>query len=144
MKRADEDPYKGIVDIHVKLAAAAGIQASVGIGQIESPPPNIVVLYNGMRLDKKFLYIDEYWLQGHERHTKGTIVSATQNRAGGGGDAEFASHNHDVNNDYTENIIMTDTWKEGDHVLLLPVLGDDKKTAEQYVVLCKLVRLDGN
>ena len=96
-----------------------------------------------MILDKHHLFIDEYMLQGHTRHAKGHIVSATQNRAGGGGLAEFASHNHDIDNDYTDSIIYTDTWKVGDLVELTPIYSTDDKTAgQQFILSKKLVRLD--
>jgi hypothetical protein len=42
---------------------------------------------------------------------KGHLVSATQNRAGGSGDAAYQSHNHDIDNDYTDSVIYTDTLK---------------------------------
>ncbi|WP_127059104.1 DUF2577 family protein [Veillonella ratti] len=142
MKELD-NPYKQLLDLNKSMAGSAGIQAMAKLGKIVSPPPNLVVSVDGMPITKAFIWLDEYWLQGHERHTKGHLVSATQNRAGGGGYAEFASHNHDIDNDYTENIIMTDTWHVGDTVLLIPIVGQDNKTVEQYAVLCKLVRLDG-
>ena len=88
--------------------------------------------------------VDEYWIQGHTRAHKGHIVSTTQPRGGGGGYAEFASHTHDINDDYTDTETITDTWKKDDYVLMLPILGNDKKNASEYVVLGKLVRLDGN
>ncbi len=142
--KGTNDPYQGLLDLHSEIAANAGKQAVIRIGEIVSPPPSLKILVNGMTLDSRWSWVDEYWVQGHERHTKGVIVSATQNRAGGGGYAEFASHNHDIDNPYTENMIMTDTWHVGDKVALLPLVGDDDKTMEQYIVLCKLIRLDGN
>lgn len=139
-----ENPYKGLVQLAQGIAKGAALQPTIGIGVIVSPPPNIQVKYNGFILDNKFLYIDEYWIQGHTRTHKGHIVSETQPRAGGGGDAEFASHTHEIHNDYTDVETKTDTWKVGDKVLLLPLTGEDYKTTKQFVVLCKLVRLDGN
>ena len=142
--KGTNDPYQGLLDLQSEIAAKAGKQAVIRIGEIVSPPPSLKILVNGMTLDSRWFWVDEYWVPGHERHTKGVIASATQNRAGGGGYAEFASHNHDIDNPYTENMIMTDTWHVGDKVALLPLVGDDDKTMEQYIVLCKLVRLDGN
>lgn len=138
------DPYKSILNLIGGVGAAAGMQAMPAIGEIVTPPPALTISYNGMILDSKWLWIDEYWLQGHERNTKGHLVSATQYRAGGSGEAAFTSHNHDIHDDYTENIIMTDTWHTGDKVLMVPIVGQDNKSVEQFVILCKLVRLDGN
>lgn len=108
----------------------------IGIGKIITPPPNIQVEYNNIILDKKDIWISEYLLVGYERTAKGVIKSATQNRAGGGGDAAYESHNHDINNDYTNNIIYTDTLKAGDDVAIMPMLNN-----QQYIVLDKIVRL---
>ena len=139
-----DDPYKGITDLFQKMAAESGRQPSAVIGKIVSPPPELKVSVNGMVLDKKYFWVDEYWVQGHTRTHRGHIVSATQYRAGGGGYAEYASHNHDIHDDYTDTETLTDTWAVGDHVFLIPILGDDKKTAEQFFIWGKAVRLDGN
>lgn len=142
MKNAN-DPYNGLLQL-MRDSAANGLQATAAIGEILTPPPNISVSYNGMTLTAQYLWIDEYWLQEHTRHARGHIVSATQNRSGGSGMAAYESHNHDINNDYTDSIIYTDTWAVGDKVLMVPIVGQDNKTAEQFVILCKLKRLDGN
>ncbi len=139
-----DNPYKKLLQMQQGLAAQAGIQAVAKLGKITSPPPNLEIYVDGMPVKRHFLWIDEYWIQGHERNTKGHLVSATQNRSGGSGDAAYASHNHDIHNDYTENIIMTDTWHVGDTVLMIPIVGQDNKTVEQYAVIGKFVRLDGN
>lgn len=135
MKKTD-NPYKGLVNLNRKLAERAALQPTVGIGVIVSPPPEIQIRYNGYILDKKHLWIDDYWIPGHTRH----MVGSTANRAGGSGDAAYESHNHPIDNDEQ----LTDTWKVGDKVLLLPVTGDDNKTTKQYIVGMKLRRLDGN
>ena len=68
------------------------------------------------------------------------MVGATSDRGGGGGYAEYASHNHPIDNDEA----LTDTWKVGDRVILIPILGDDNTTTVQFIVAGKLKRLDGN
>lgn len=131
-----ENPYKALVSLQKKLSAGVALQPGVGIGKVVSPPPNIQISYNGYILTSKYLWIDEYWIPGHTRH----VVGSTDYTAGGSGDAEYASHAHPIDNDEA----LTDTWKAGDNVLLLPVTGEDGRTTKQYVVLCKLKRLDGN
>ena len=111
------------------------------IGTVAASPPGLAVSYNGLRLTSDELYISEYLLTDYARTTKGHLVSATQDRAGGGGDAEFASHNHDINNDYTESIITTDTLKVGDKVAMLPLMPEGGKS-QQYIVIDKIVRPD--
>jgi len=143
MKKTD-NPYKGLVDLQYKMAGAAALQPTAGIGEVVSPPPNIQIKYHGFILKAKDLWIDEYWLQGHTRTHEGHIVSETQPRAGGSGYPEFASHTHDIHNDYTDTETLTDTWAVGDKVLLIPITGEDGKTTKQYIVGMKLRRLDGN
>lgn len=135
MKKTD-NPYKGLVNLSRKLAEKAALQPTAGIGVIVSPPPEIQIRYNGYILDKKHLWIDDYWIPGHQRH----MVGSMDYTSGGSGDAEYASHAHPIDNDEK----LTDTWNVGDRVLLLPVTGDDNKTTKQYIVGMKLRRLDGN
>jgi hypothetical protein len=59
-----DNPYKGLVALGKLLARGAAMQPTMGIGIIVSPPPEIKIKYNGFTLDKQFLYIDEYWIQG--------------------------------------------------------------------------------
>lgn len=139
-----EDPYKAMLTLFRNVGGNAGLQSTAQIGTVLEPPPNIKIKWNGIELDKKWFYIDDYWLQGHTRQIRGHIVSATQNKSGGSGDAQYESHNHDINNDYTASIIYTDTWQIGDKVLMIPIMGDDNKTVKQFWILSKGKRLDGN
>lgn len=107
-----------------------------GVGVVIAPPPNIVVKYNNIELTKEQVYISHYLLVGYERTAKGHLVSATQNRGGGGGYAEYESHNHDIDNDYTDNIIYTDTLKAGDIVSIFACSG-----SQLYIITDKLVKL---
>lgn len=112
------------------------------IGKVLAPPPAIKVEINNIVLEAKDCYISEYWLIGHERTAKGHIVSATQNRSGGSGDAAYASHNHDIDNDYTDTIIYTDTLKPGDLVSVVPIYNADPVKSEQlYWIGQKVVKL---
>lgn len=143
--RKTEDPFTKLIQVFGDLSKRNSLQKGAAIGKIISPPPEIQVSYNGMILDKTRLWIDEYWLQGHARTARGHIISATQERSGGSGDSAFASHNHDIDNDYTDSIIYTDTWKAGDLVELTPLYSTEDKTAgQQFIISKKLVRLDGN
>ncbi|KMO87233.1 hypothetical protein AB840_04180 [Megasphaera cerevisiae DSM 20462] len=108
------------------------------IGIVTAPPPDIKVMVNNIELTKEDVYISEYLLIGYQRTGKGHIVSATQNRGGGSGDAAYESHNHDINNDYTDTIIYTDTLKVGDRVSVIPVYGQD---AQLYIIEDKVVKL---
>lgn len=108
------------------------------IGIVTKPPPSMEVRCNNITITHKQIYAADYWLVGHDRKAKGHIVSATQNRAGGGGYAEFASHNHDIDNDYTDTIIYTDTYEVGDLVTVTPIYGQDEQL---YYIGQKVVKL---
>ncbi len=138
-----KDPYTQMLQIQQSVAKTLR-KSGVGIGKILSPPPNIQIAYNGFILDKYDVFVDEYWVAGHERNVKGTLSSATQNRSGGSGDAMYESHNHDIANPYTENLIYTDTYKPGDYVKVEPIeASDEMGTSQQYLISGKFIRLDG-
>lgn len=136
-----ENPYTQLLNVMKDVSQGENLPG-IKIGKIIASPPEIQVEYNGIILDKRDVWISEYLLIGYERTAKGHIVSATQDRAGGGGYAEFASHNHDINNDYTDNIIYTDTLKPGDHVAIMPFVKEEEETTgQQFIILDKIVHL---
>lgn len=108
------------------------------IGIVQAPPPSMEVRCNNITITHEQIYAADYWLVGHDRKAKGHIVSATQNRAGGGGMAEYESHNHDIDNDYTDTIIYTDTYEVGDLVTVTPIYGQDEQL---YYIGQKVVKL---
>lgn len=112
---------------------------TIQIGKVLAPPPNIKVQYKDFILEKEDVWISEYLLIGYERTAKGTIVSETQPRSGGGGYALFASHTHEINNPYTDNIIYTDTLKPGEYVSIMPIQ-QVEGTTQQYIILDKIVQ----
>ena len=112
----------------------------IQIGKVLAPPPNIKVQYKDFLLEKEDVWISEYLLIGYERTAKGVIKSETQPRSGGGGYALFASHTHEINNPYTDNIIYTDTLKPGDYVSIMPIQ-QVEGTTQQYIILDKIVHL---
>lgn len=138
----NKNPYGTILGIMQGVSKNTN-SPSVQIGKIITPPPEIQVSYNGIILEKPEVWISQYLLVGYERTAKGHIVSATQNRGGGGGYAAFESHNHDIDNDYTDNIVYTDTLKAGDYVSIMPMMSEDG-SSQQYIILDKIVRLDGS
>lgn len=104
------------------------------VGKVLSPPPDMRVAWNNIILEKEQIYLNEYWIPGHTRTHKGHIVSATQNRAGGSGAPAFESHNHDIDNDYTDEETLTDTLKPGDLVSVYPQRGGQLFLIENKVV----------
>lgn len=136
MNETPESQLLGIINGVAKNNQPETIQ----IGKVLTPPPNIKVQYKDFLLEKEDVWISEYLLIGYERTAKGVIKSETQPRSGGGGYALFASHTHEINNPYTDNIIYTDTLKPGDYVSIMPIQ-QVEGTTQQYIILDKIVHL---
>ncbi len=102
-----------------------------GLGKIISPPPDIVIQWNGIQLTKKDIFLNEYWLPGHRREAKGKIISGTQ-------PAGHHGHTHGIANSYTDDIIYTDTLKPGDLVSVYPI---EFEGEQLFMVESKMVRL---
>ena len=122
-----ENPIQGIIDTMRKIAKNNNSPV-MQIGKILASPPEIQVAYNGITLDKDEIYISEYLLMGYRRTAKGHIVSGTQTAC------SHCSHAHVIDNDYTDNIIYTDTLKVGDRVSVIPLAGDQLYFIEDKVV----------
>lgn len=135
----EKDPITQYLDI-VNGVAANNQPPLPAIGKVLAPPPNIKVQYKDFILEKEDVWISEYLLIGYERTAKGVIKSETQPRSGGGGYAEFASHTHEINNPYTDNIIYTDTLKPGDYVSIIP-FQQTEGYSQQYFISDKIVHL---
>lgn len=130
-----ENPYQNILDI-IAGVSVNNNSPCICIGKVISDLPNLQIQYNGIILDKNDLWINDYLLTNHTRTHRGHIVSATQNKSGGGGYAEFESHNHDINNPFTDSEATTDSdLKAGFYVALMPMLSEDG-TKQKYIVLC--------
>ena len=127
-----KNPYISLLNLMEQVSKSSN-SPSIQIGEILQPPPDIKV--------KEELWISHYLLAGYGRTAEGHLVSATQNRAGGSGDAAYQSHNHEIDNDYTDSVITTDTLKPGMKVAIMPMLVNGK--IQQYVILDEIVRLDG-
>jgi hypothetical protein len=136
MNETPESQLMGILNGVAKNNQPETIQ----IGKVLAPPPNIKVQYKDFILEKEDVWISEYLLIGYERTAKGVIKSETQPRGGGGGYALFASHTHEINNPYTDNIIYTDTLKPGEYVSIMPIQ-QVEGTTQQYIILDKIVHL---
>ncbi len=139
----NDNPISDFLDVMNKIARN-NQSPIIGIGEVISTTP-LKILYNGIELDEKELWVNDYLLTDHKRTAKGHIVSATQNRGGGSGDPAYESHNHDIHNDYTDTIITTDTdLKVGFRVAIMPMQDSTDNSKQQFIVLCHIRRPDGN
>lgn len=133
-----EASVEQIVDI-MHGVAQSHVPRSAFIGIVVQPPPNFIIKANNIELTKENAYISKRLLIGYERTARGHLISATQNKAGGSGDAQYESHNHEIDNDYTESFIYTDTLKVGDWVSILPCEGTE---GQLYIINEEVVKLE--
>ncbi len=119
--------------------AQSHVPRSAFIGVVVQPPPNFIIKANNIELTKENAYISKRLLVGYERAARGHLTSATQDKAGGSGDAQYESHNHSIDNDYTESFIYTDTLKVGDWVSILPCEGAE---GQLYIINEEVVKLE--
>lgn len=131
-----ENPLETILGV-VKGVSKNSNSPSIQIGKVIAPPPAIQVSYNGIILDAKDVWISSYLLAGYTRTAKGTIQSETQSSACAVG----APHTHPINNPYTDDITYTDTLKPGDFVSIMPMMSSEDGSAQQYIILDKIVHL---
>ena len=106
------------------------------IGKVLTPPSSLTVQLDDIVLERGEMYIFSYSLPGYTRH----MVGATSYRGGGGGYAEYESHNHPIDNDET----WTDTLKPGDLVGVIPLEGVTDSAGDQsqmYLITGRLTRL---
>ena len=122
----NENPAASIVKSIKEISVGCNPKTGL-LGKILAPPPNIKIAYGDIILDMDDIWISEHLLIGYRRTAKGTIVSETQPRAGGGGYAEFASHNHD----YTgrKSYLVHNQLVVGDKVILLRESGGQRYIA---------------
>ena len=123
-----EQSISKIIELQHQIAEEHTPQGTT-VGKIISPPPDIQIAWNNIILTKERIYIDEYLLAGHQRLAKGQITSGTQQ-------AGHHVHSHDIDNQYEETWILTDTLKVGDLVEVTPMKGD-----QLFIVKCKLIYL---
>lgn len=87
-----------------------------------------------IRIDQKDILTEEFLILTdlvRDFSVDITVSHTTENRAGGGGDAEFASHNHD----YTgrKKIIVHNGLSVGESVILIQQAG-----GQEFIVLSRL------
>ena len=117
------DTIHGIAQSHTPMEAM--------VGKVISPPPNIKIAWNNIILTKEQIYIDVFLLRGYYREARGHLVSGTQLE-----DCGCGPHAHDIDNDYTETFITTDTLRPGDLVSVLPIKG-----GQQFIILGRVIYL---
>ena len=132
----NDNPFSDLIEI-LNSIARNNQSPVIGIGEVTSTSP-LKILYNGIELEEKELWVNDYLLTNHSRTARGTINSGTQ-------PAGHHSHTHGIANPYDDTIIYTDTdLKVGYRVAIMPMQDSVDKSKQQFMVLCHLRRPDGN
>ncbi len=126
---AQNDPMTEILGV-MREVGAKDNPPTMLVGEVIAPPPAIQIRINDIVLDRKDVWISEYLLAGYRREARGHIKSGTQPASC------CTSHAHGIDNDYTDDVVYTDTLKPGDKVSVMPMSG-----SQQYIVLDKVVHL---
>lgn len=98
------------------------------IGVVESTSPLVIRLDQKETVSEDFLVLTDLV---RDFQVDITVSHTTENRAGGGGDAEFASHNHDYKG--RKKIIFHNALHVGESVLLIRQAG-----GQEYIVLSRI------
>lgn len=131
----NDNPISDFIEVMNKIARN-NQSPIIGIGEVTSTSP-LKILYNGIELDEKELWVNDYLLTDHKRTAKGIINSGTQ-------PAGHHTHTHEIANPYTDTIITTDTdLKVGFRVAIMPMQDSTDKSKQQFIVLCHIRRPDG-
>lgn len=150
-----DNPYGGMLGIMQEQGAKFN-PPSICLGEVVSPDPDLKIKTEDLVLDNEDILINDILLGGYKREFQekstgqvtinGTLNSSTQNISGGSGYAEFASHNHSINNQATltgkcdgtsdSEVVFKTYLNAGDIVALIPTANK-----QQYIVLCKVVSL---
>ncbi len=104
------DPYVKILNT-MKSKGAESNSPTICVGQVISPPPNLIVQTKDLQLYKDDIYIADYLLSGYERNVAITDGNGT-------------------------TITTTDAIKIGDKLAIMPT--SDLQT---WIILCKVVEI---
>lgn len=149
------NPYSGILSM-MQEQGSKNNPPHILIGEVISPDPNLTIKTEDLVLDKDDILVADSLIGEYKRELSetsqgditvtGTLNSSTQHKSGGSSYAEFASHNHDINNSATlsgtyelsgtTSITFKTGLKAGDLLAIIPTLN-----RQRYIVLCKVVSL---
>ena len=110
-------------------AASAGKPFCFAFGEVITVNPLSIRIEQKMTLAETFFIFTRAVL---DHYVDITVNHVTENRSGGGGDAEFASHNHDYAG--RKKIMIHNGLRVGEKVILLQQTG-----GQQYIILDRAI-----
>jgi hypothetical protein len=132
-----DNPYSTMIKLMQEHGAKYNPPA-IQIGQVISPPPNIVIKIGDLQIDKDNILIADYLLPNYQRQIAIPETTATGTMTTELSDSPY-SHTHTITQVGIQGRIQfTDTLNAGDIVAVMPT--EDRQT---YIILAKLVRLNG-
>ena len=115
-----DNPYSKIIEI-IKDKGASKNPPSIQIGEVISPPPNLIIKIGDLQVDKDNILIADYLLKEHKRQIKSDTMLLPVNETGT--TTVNSSHSHNIA-DFTivDTYIYTkDTLKVGEMLAIMPV-----------------------
>lgn len=106
-------------------ASEAGKPAGITYGKVINTNPLKINIEQKLTLPSEFFKLAKAVT---DHYVDITVSHVTENRAGGGGDAAYASHNHDYSG--RKKFLVHNGLQVGEEVLLLQVQG-----GQRYIVL---------
>ena len=106
-------------------AVEAGKPAGITYGEVMNTNPLEIKIEQKLTLPAEFFKLTKAVI---DHYVDITVNHVTESRSGGGGYAEFASHNHDYQG--RKKILVHNGLQVGEEVLLLQVQG-----GQRYIVL---------
>lgn len=149
------NPYSGLINMMQEQGSKYN-PPHIMIAEVISPDPNLTIKTEDLVLDKDDILVADSLIGEYSRELSetsqgditidSTLNSSTQYESGGSSYAEFASHNHEINNTATlsgtydlsgeTSITFKTSLKAGDLLAVMPT-----NNRQRYIVLCKVVSL---
>ena len=143
------NPYSEIIKL-IQIYGASYNPPSIQIGEVISPPPDIVIRVGDLQVDKDNILISDYLLPNYKRQFEIPETSEAKITTEAYIDNDFENvhsitYKNPITNETLEGTIglkgemmLTDTLQQGDIIAVLPT--EDRQT---YIILARLVKLNG-
>lgn len=129
------NPYSKIIEI-MKDKGSANNPPSIQIGEVISPPPNLIIKIGDLQVDKDNILIADYLLRDHMREVRTdgmTNIPSKQYETGT--TTVNSNHSHSIESFTIHNTKMytDDTLIKGDLLAVMPVYD-----RQLYIILARL------
>lgn len=137
-----DNPYSKIIEIMQKQGSTSN-PPSIQIGEVISPPPNLIVKINDLQIDKDNILIADYLLKDHMREVRTDTMTNVPSKQYETGRTTISGgslgHDHNIVELTLHNTKMytDDTLKVGDLLAVMPVYD-----RQLYLILARLKEVE--